>query len=37
MFSCRLVPEKIQCVVDKTADCLLIKKIEEFTGDLLTS
>jgi hypothetical protein len=35
MFSCRLVPEKIQCIVDKTADCLLVKKVEEFTADLL--
>lgn len=35
MFLCRLVPEKIQCIVDKTADCLLIKKIEEYTSELL--
>ncbi len=35
MFSCRLVPEKVQVVVDKTADVLLVKKIEEFTVELL--
>ncbi len=32
---CRLVPEKVQKVVDATADVLLVKRIEAYTAELL--
>ena len=35
MVHCNLVPEKIQLVVNATADKVLVKKIEEFTVELL--